>query len=267
MEKTTEKTTKQKIWSGICNVVLLVIGLSVATTVVPIIIGSFSQSETKKEAGEIIKDILYDREITDPEIQPYSQIMIEMYEPLKIAYADLAKADTSVGNLADTDLFEMSSFADYNRMLEIKTILEVYLQAQSNYFIAVDDMKANIRPIVRKYISDEKEVNDCVKAIETGQTTMTEIVSEYLTTSRAFHNEIISLYEFLLVNWDSYEIDGENILFELDSQIERYDTLIERIMILGADVMVLDDEFKKTTDEFFTDYGLKIEDLEQYFQQ
>ncbi len=232
-----------------------------------IITNIFEEKEVKQEVGQVMKDLLYDNETNSPEYKKYVEVFTKIYEPIKIEYGEFKKVGESV-NLSD--LLEYSSFQSLEEMNRIVEDLNLLIEAWIEYENKVIETKERAENIIRESF-DKQEAEVILSSFIEGYNLSKAETNKYTTTGKKYINKILSLYEFLIINYDYYYIDydetGEqNIFFYYDNDIDRYNKYMEDIYTLAIEFVATETEYYDYINNYFKDYGITVEDFKQYLE-
>lgn len=260
VERPESKTTKLII-NGIF--ILLLIGL-----IASIFAAFYSKPSYYKEAGKLLKDVFYGTETAGPESEKYIKIISEIYEPIKEGYAELIENSKSIDL---SDLFEYSSFQNLERMRAIVSDSNFLMENIDRYINMINEVRGGTKEIASKYLAGE-ELEAFTRGVEESSSAMVSVSQRYVQAIKDYFNKLLAFYEFLIINFDYYEIDydetGEqNIFFVYENDVERYNKYMEEFTALAAQYTIKEEEYFKYMNDYLKDYGLDYEDFIQYLEK
>ncbi len=212
---------------------LVILGL------VAIAIGAFIQQQRlrearEKEAGNVIKDVLTGSQSASDSRQVI--LVKAIYDNIKTASLSAIPHDLK---LAETDLLRISSYADKAHMVQLESDLnsaitefQIYQTNYSSIVIAALDDALKQDTSGTEWKKGFRE--GFLETYENPQ--MSKLIKNKFDTTISLYQEISELYQFLIVNFDKYDIDYANensdqlqIYFQDQSELDKFNSFNEEI--------------------------------------
>ncbi len=178
--------------------------------------------------------------------------------------------------LDNSDMLEMKSFESKDSINQISGILKNTLTELDSYDSKMNEIIQGARSIIQNSNLSQSEKDEALAGFDKSfeDQTSQDLGSKRIVAMRNLYEKVLTLYEFMLANFDDYQIKtndsgNQQVYFYTDSNITRYNQI-------SADVQKLSIEFQKANDEFiayknknFKSSGLDINatDVQSYFNQ
>lgn len=225
------------------------------------------QDVIKEQKEKMVQDVIYNSETSLPENKKYVDITKKMFESIKV---ERKKLEATFNNTNLSDLLEYSSFKNVERMKEVVRELNLLMVAWGKYdkkmLEAVDNMQNDIRNMAIKDLG-EKEGEKVYLSSKKYFDKNFVVAEKYNNAGRNYFNEIISLYNFLIVNYDDYEIDydehgEETIYFYSENSAYKFNQHTEEVNKLYDKYVLLEKEYNDYMNNVLGKYNISLDDIE-----
>ena len=220
----------------------------------------------KKETENILRDIIYNTETSSPENKKYIDVIKKIYEPVKVEHK---RINTVFNSMYLSDLLEYSSFKDIERMKKIVSDLNLLIIELEKYDKKMLEIKDNARNIAMEDLG-EVDGEKAYLSFEEGFSKTFVYIEKCDNAEKKYFSNIISLYNFLIANYNDYEIDydeygEENIYFYSDYNLNKFNQYTEKNNRLYESYLLSEKEYNNYVNNNLKEYGMSIKDIESYY--
>lgn len=211
---------------------LFIVGLAVTV----FFVGSFYASHNQdKEVGSMLKQSLDGN--FDAKNKGMDVVMARVFASYKESNQKLFPYSLK---LETSDILEYSSFKTKEKLTSSMDIIKGSLEEYSEYNSKFEIMLSNARQVITESELSDKDKSEMLKGFNESQKTNATAREKMVTTQIAFHEKVLSLYEFLLANFDDYKIQTdtngeESIAFYSERNITRYNQISTEIQTLAQE--------------------------------
>lgn len=209
---------------------------------------SLATKNSNKEMGEMVKKSLSGE--FDPKNKGYDRVMAEIFEYYKVANNTFFPYTTKLSN---SDVLEFSSYKTKESLTSTMDNLKGSIEELHNHDSNFLKLTSGAKDIISKSNLSDKEKQDMIIGFEKGYQGNMVLRQNKALAQVVFYEKVLSLYEFLLANFDDYQIKSENggeesIYFYSDRNITRYNQIYSEVQTLAQTYVKTENALKEKLD-------------------
>jgi hypothetical protein len=226
---------------------------------------SFATHNSNKEIGEMVNNSLNGN--FDPKNKGYDRVLAEIFAYYKDSNNVFFPYTTK---LSTSDVLEFSSYKTKNDLIRTMDNLKGSIEELRNHDNNFAKLTSGAKDIIFKSSLSDKEKQDMLIGFEKGYQGNKELRQNKALAQAVFYEKVLSLYEFLLANFDDYQIkstDGgeESIYFYTDRNITRYNQIYSEVQTLAQSYVKAENALKENLDN--KNSGVSSQAVENYFNK
>jgi len=249
----------------------------ILTILIVFMIGGYKAQQDRKAATNVFNDVLKDTQTTSAENKKYVDLVKKILDYNKTENIKLFPSCLKVEN---SQVPEFSSFKTEESLKKNLTDLEKCVKEHDGFDKVYDDL---IKRMMNEgedwmaegnFTEEEKEEFRRSFAKNLYDSKKRELVLKQGVAEQNYYANIQKLYEFLLANFSSYQIDvnefgEEDIFFSNDKVAEEYDLVAEEFGVALDDYLKAYEELETYINSGLEKLGLdlKLSDVEEYMQK
>lgn len=224
---------------------------------------SIAKYNAQKDTYDLFKDVLSGKSESS---SVYTQVVSEVLSYYK---AENQRMFPYNSQLESSDILEYGSFKTKVRISATVVNIKGALEELRDYGTSYAGMLIGAKAIISGSNLSESQKKEMLVGFEESATNSTNLAlrGDKISTQIEYYEKVLSLYEFLLANFDDYkiEIDEENeeqIAFYSDRNITRYNQLISEVQILAKAHVAAYERYSEATKQ---NTGVSADEIENYY--
>lgn len=262
-QNTTKKVNGSPILLG--AIILLVVA------VFGYFIESGGNNIDNQEATNVFNDVINQTNTSTPASAEYKKVLADYLDYIANQGAIVIALDKE---LLASDFLETTSYATVSGMQEIIDMMTRYKNAVATYNTNFPAIIQGANGVINKSSLSASDKREMIEGVETSfkDTRRTELRNTRTTALIDYANSVISLYEFLIISHDSYELGNDelgeySILFYTDYELNRFNQLIGEVNSAQSYFQQIDAALREYTQRSLKESGLDVDvdDAIDYF--
>lgn len=259
-DRSLESTDKISFWKKYKrSLIITLIGMG-SIVILAFTINSHIQSAKRNNPDLVFKDALYGTNLSGDSkfANLMGDILREYQESTKKKFPATLSIDTS----------NVLEFDSYETKISLQSSISL-LQASISELAKADQLLAEVKEEARNKIKNsdlsESDKADVLSGFNNsaGDTNRAYLTKRRYETLKLSYAEILRLYQFLLLNFNDYEIgfddnNDERIFFTSDKNIEIYNQYLVDIQKASLKFAEAEKSLKDSTDQSLKDKGINI---------
>lgn len=267
-----ENQANQKVEQGGRNVPkrLKELFIMIAPFVLVLLVGSFYASH--KQNQEITNEFksALNGQTTDSE---YSKILNQVF----VYFKQESEASFHYSHQLDnSNVLEAESFASKSSIAQINEMLTNTLAELDSYDETMTKALNGARQMIQNSNLSESQKTEMLTGFNkgAGDQESNRLGKARVVAMRNFYEKVLTLYEFMLANFNDYKIQSDSsgnsqVSFYSDTNITRYNQIYADVQRLATEYVKANKEFTDYKDKNFKDGGINVNssDVQNYFNQ
>lgn len=238
--------------------------------VLVLLIGSFYASH--KQNQQITNEVksALNGQNTDSE---YSKILNQVFSYFKQQSENLFQYSRQIDS---SNILEAESFVSKNSITQINKMLTNALTELDSYDEAMSKAINGAREMIQNSDLSESQKTEMITGFNkgAGDQESNRLGKARVVAMRNFYEKVLTLYEFMLANFDDYKIQADSsgnskVLFYSDTNITRYNQIYSDVQKFATEYVKANKEFTDYKDKNFKNDGINVnsEEIQNYFNQ